>query len=172
MIKNNLVIKIKKIFTLINEGIILIDEKTERINTFNKDIKTKKISTKEHKKFVDDIKEEVLKKLKSIDNQIYNSYNNFILYFSDSNGFDFEKSINVLKKGESSTKDFWIKVMDDIEKIIKLFDKKPLKIDFNKYNIEFPFYEYIPKYNKGYKIVLEIKEEFQKSMISVINSFK
>ena len=117
LIKNNLVIKIKKIFTLINEGIILIDEKTERINTFNKDIKTKKISSKEHTKFVDDIKEEVLKKLKSIDNQIYNSYNNFILYFGDSNGFDFEKSIIVLKKGESSTKDFWIKVMDDIDKI-------------------------------------------------------
>ena len=172
LIKNKLFIKIKEIFTLINEGIILIDEKSERINTFNKDIKTKKISNKEHKKFVDDIKDEVLKKLKSIDNQIYNSYNSFIFYFDDSNGLDFEKCIDVLKKVESCTKVFWINVMDDIEKIIKLFDKKPLKIDFNKYNIEFPFYEYIPKYNKGFKIVLEIKEEFQKSMISVINSFE
>ena len=62
--------------------------------------------------------------------------------------------------------------MDDIEKIIKLFNKKPLKIDFYKYNYEFPFYENIPKYNRGYKIILEIKEEIQKSMISVINSFK
>jgi hypothetical protein len=62
--------------------------------------------------------------------------------------------------------------MDDIEKIMKFFDKKPLKIDYNKNNIEFPFYEYIPKFNKGCQIVLEIKEEFQKSMISVINSFE
>ena len=116
----------------------------------------------------------VLKKLKSIDNIIYNSYNNFIFYFDDSNGFDIgkKKDIDILKNGERRTKVLWIKVMDDIEKIIKLFDKKPLKIDFNKYNIEFPFYEYIPKFNKGAKIVLEIQEEFQKSMISVINSFE
>jgi len=174
LIKNKLVLKIKEIFTLINEGIILIDEKAERINTFNNDIKTKKISNKEYKKFVDDIKDEVLKKLKSIDNIIYNSYNNFIFYFDDSNGLDIVKKegIDILKNGERRTKVLWINVMDDIEKIIKLFDKKPLKIDYNKYNIEFPFYEYIPKFDKGVKIVQEIKEEFQKSMISVINSFE
>ena len=174
LIKNKLFVKIKEILALINEGIILIEEKLERINTFNNDIKTKKISTKEHQKFVDNIKDEVLKKLKSIDNQIYNSYNSFIFYFDDSKGLDFgfEKGNDILKKVESSIKVFWIKVMDDIEKIMKFFDKKPLKIDYNKNNIEFPFYEYIPKFNKGCEIVLEIKEEFQKSMISVINSFE
>jgi hypothetical protein len=170
LIKNKLFVKIKEILALINEGIILIEEKLERINTFNNDIKIKKISTKQHQKFVDNIKDEVLKKLKSIDNQIYNSYNSFIFYFDDS--FIFEKGNDVLKKVESSIKVFWIKVMDDIEKIMKFFDKKPLKIDYNKNNIEFPFYEYIPKFNKGCQIVLEIKEEFQKSMISVINSFE
>ena len=174
LIKNKLFVKIKEILALINEGIILIEKKLERINTFNNDIKTKKISTKEHQKFVDNIKDEVLKKLKSIDNQIYNSYNSFIFYFDDSKGYDFgfEKGNDILKKGESSIKVFWIKVIDDIEKIMKFFDKKPLKIDYNKNNIEFPFYEYIPKFNKGCEIVLEIKEEFQKSMISVINSFE
>ena len=60
LIKNEIFEKIKEIITLLNEGIILIEEKSKRINTFNNDIKTKKISNKEYQKFVDIIKDEVL----------------------------------------------------------------------------------------------------------------
>ena len=56
------------------------------------------------------------------------------------------------------------KIIDIVNEIRKLFDKGPVNIKFDDKNIEFPFYEYAKRLNKGFEKIEEIKEEVQKPM--------
>ena len=56
------------------------------------------------------------------------------------------------------------KIIDIVNEIRKLFDKGPVTIKFDDKNIEFPFYEYAKRLNKGFEKIEEIKEEVQKPM--------
>ena len=56
------------------------------------------------------------------------------------------------------------KIIDIVNEIRKLFDKGPVQIKFDDKDIEFPFYEYAKRLNKGFEKIEEIKEEVQKPM--------
>lgn len=61
--------------------------------------------------------------------------------------------------------------MEIIDEIRKLFDLPPVKINIDDKNIEYPFYEYAKKLNKGFEEIQEIKKEVQKPMKIVMVVF-
>ena len=107
---------------------------------------------------------------RKIDNQVFNSSKSIENDFKSLE----EKVSNVKKdiegKGDSYNqyvqilKDEGKKIIDIVNEIRKLFDKGPVTIKFDDKDIEFPFYEYAKRLNKGFEKIEEIKEEVQKPM--------
>jgi hypothetical protein len=107
---------------------------------------------------------------RKIDNQVYNSSKSIENDFKT-----LEEKVSSVKKdiegkGDSFNeyvkilKDEGKKIIDIVNEIRKLFDKGPVSIKFDDKDIEFPFYEYAKRLNKGFEKIEEIKEEVQKPM--------
>ena len=170
--------KIKEIPTLLNKGISSLPEKSRNINKFNDNIKKKKEdTTKEREQFYDKVLTEVLKMTKQNDDLIYNSSKGINEDFEGLN--DKVKNIKneIVNKGKTyndyvkQLKEYGKKIIDIVEEIRKLFDLEPVKIDFQDKDLEYPFYEYTKKLNKGFEEIQEIKEEVQKPMKLVMVVF-
>ena len=170
--------KIKGIPSILNEGIQFLPEISRQINKFNNNIlKKKDDTTTERQDFYDKKLTEVLKKTKEADDQIYNSNKGIDSYFNELNEKVTNVKNEVLKKGDAynnyvkELKEYGKKIIDIVEEIRKLFDLEPLKFDFKDKNIEYPFYEYAKKLNKGFEEIQEIKQEVQKPMKLVMVVF-
>ena len=170
-IEEKMLEKIKQIPGILNDGISIIPETSKNLNKFNEEIKAKEGDTKkEREDKYDEILTKVLSMTRKIDNQVFNS--------SKSTENDFktlEEKVSSVKKdiegkGDSFNqyvkilKDEGKKIIDIVNEIRKLFDKGPVNIKFDDKNIEFPFYEYAKRLNKGLEKIEEIKEEVQKPM--------
>ena len=170
--------KIKGVPSILNEGIQFLPEISRQINKFNNNIlKNKEDTTTERQDFYDKKLTEVLKKTKEADDQIYNSNKGIDTYFNELNEKVSNVKDEVLKKGDAyniyvkELKEYGKKIIDIVEEIRKLFDLEPLKFDFKDKNIEYPFYEYAKKLNKGFEEIQEIKQEIQKPMKLVMVVF-
>ena len=170
--------KIKGVPSILNEGIQFLPEISRQINKFNNNtLKKKGDTTTERQDFYDKKLTEVLKKTKEADDQIYNSNKGIDSYFNELNEKVTNVKDEVLKKGEAyniyvkDLKAYGKKIIDIVEEIRKLFDLEPLKFDFKDKNIEYPFYEYAKKLNKGFEEIQEIKQEVQKPMKLVMVVF-
>ena len=170
--------KVKEIPVLLNEGISLLPDVSRRINKFNENIKKEKGDTTEKKQdFYDKILTEVLKKTKNVDDQIYNSDKGIDEDFKNLNEkvtnvkSVIEKNENAYNKYVKELKELGKKIIEIVDEIRKLFDLEPLKINFDDKNIQYPFYEYAKKLNKGFEEIQEIKKEIQKPMKIVMVVF-
>ena len=170
--------KVKEIPVLLNEGISLLPDVSRRINKFNENIKKEKGDTTEKKQdFYDKILTEVLKKTKNVDDQIYNSDKGIDEDFKNLNEkvtnvkSVIENNANAYNKYVKELKDLGKKIIEIVDEIRKLFDLEPLKINFDDKNIQYPFYEYAKKLNKGFEEIQEIKKEIQKPMKIVMVVF-
>ena len=170
--------KIKGIPALLNEGISLLPEKSRNLNKFNINIQKKKGDTSaERQDFYDKILSEVLEMTKNVDNQIYNSNKGIDENFNELNDKVKNVKNEVQAKGETynnfikKLKELGKKIIEIVEEIRKLFDLEPLKFDFQDKNLEYPFYEYAKKLNKGFEEIQEIKEEVKKPMKIVMVVF-
>lgn len=170
--------KVKEIPVLLNEGISLLPDVSRRINKFNENIKKEKGDTTEKKQdFYDKILIEVLKKTKNVDDQIYNSDKGIDEDFKNLNEkvtnvkSVIENNANAYNKYVKELKDLGKKIIEIVDEIRKLFDLEPLKINFDDKNIQYPFYEYAKKLNKGFEEIQEIKKEIQKPMKIVMVVF-
>ena len=170
-IEEKMLEKIKQIPKILNEGIAAIPETSKTLNNFNEEIKKKKGDTqKEREDKYDEILTKILNITRKVDNQVSNSSN------STENDFKtLEEKVSTVKndiegKGDSYNqyvkilKEEGKKIIDIVNEIRKLFDKGPVSIKFDDKNIEFPFYEYAKRLNKGFEKIEEIKEEVQKPM--------
>ena len=170
-IEEKMLEKIKQIPGILNEGFSAIPDTSKKINKFNEEIKNKKGDTqKEREDKYDEILTKVLNITRKVDNQVFNSSK------SIENDFNFlEGKVSTVKndiegKGDSYNqyvkilKDEGKKIIDIVNEIRKLFDKGPVTIKFDDKDIEFPFYEYAKRLNKGFEKIEEIKEEVQKPM--------
>ena len=170
-IEEKMLEKIKQIPGILNEGISAIPDTSKKINKFNEEIKNKKGDIqKEREDKYDEILTKVLNITRKVDNQVFNSSK------SIENDFNFlEEKVSSVKndiegKGDSYNqyvkilKDEGKKIIDIVNEIRKLFDKGPVTIKFDDKDIEFPFYEYAKRLNKGFEKIEEIKEEVQKPM--------
>ena len=170
-IEEKMLEKIKQIPGILNEGISAIPETSKSLNNFNEEIKKKKgDKKKEREDKYDEILTKILNITRKVDNQVSNSSN------SIENDFQtLEEKVSTVKndiegKGDSYNqyvkilKDEGKKIIDIVNEIRKLFDKGPVSIKFDDKNIEFPFYEYAKRLNKGFEKIEEIKEEVQKPM--------
>ena len=163
--------KIKQIPKILNEGIAAIPETSKTLNNFNEEIKKKKGDTqKEREDKYDEILTKILNITRKVDNQVSNSSNSIENDFKT-----LEEKVSTVKndiegKGDSYNqyvkilKEEGKKIIDIVNEIRKLFDKGPVSIKFDDKNIEFPFYEYAKRLNKGFEKIEEIKEEVQKPM--------
>ena len=170
-IEEKMLEKIKKIPGILNEGFASIPETSKTLNNFNEEIKKKKGDTqKEREDKYDEILTKVLNITRKVDNQVSNSSNSIENDFKT-----LEEKVSTVKndiegKGDSYNKYVKIlkeegkKIIDIVNEIRKLFDKGPVSIKFDDKNIEFPFYEYAKRLNKGFEKIEEIKEEVQKPM--------
>ena len=170
--------KVKEIPVLLNEGISLLPDVSRRINKFNENIKKEKGDTTEKKQdFYDKILTEVLKKTKNVDDQIYNSDKGIDEDFKNLNEkvtnvkSVIENNANAYNKYVKELKELGKKIIEIVDEIRKLFDLEPLKINFDDKNIQYPFYEYAKKLNKGFEEIQEIKKEIQKPMKIVMVVF-
>lgn len=170
--------KVKEIPVLLNEGISLLPDVSRRINKFNENIKKEKGDTTEKKQdFYDKILTEVLKKTKNVDDQIYNSDKGIDEDFKNLNEkvtnvkSVIENNANAYNKYVKELKDLGKKIIEIVDEIRKLFDLEPLKIKFDDKDIQYPFYEYAKKLNKGFEEIQEIKKEIQKPMKIVMVVF-
>lgn len=170
--------KVKEIPVLLNEGISLLPDVSRRINKFNENIKKEKGDTTEKKQdFYDKILTEVLKKTKNVDDQIYNSDKGIDEDFKNLNEkvtnvkSVIEKNENAYNKYVKELKELGKKIIEIVDEIRKLFDLEPLKIKFDDKDIQYPFYEYAKKLNKGFEEIEEIKKEIQKPMKIVMVVF-
>ena len=77
---------------------------------------------------------------------------------------DIEGKVDSFNEYVKILKDEGKKIIDIVNEIRKLFDKGPVSIKFDDKDIEFPFYEYAKRLNKGFEKIEEIKEELQKPM--------
>ena len=170
-IEEKMLEKIKQIPGILNDGISIIPETSKNINKFNEEIKAKEGDTKQEREDkYDEILTKVLNMTRKIDNQVFNSSKSIENDFKSLE----EKVSNVKKdiegKGDSYNqyvqilKDEGKKIIDIVNEIRKLFDKGPVTIKFDDKDIEFPFYEYAKRLNKGFEKIEEIKEEVQKPM--------
>ena len=170
-IEEKMLEKIKQIPGILNEGISAIPQTSKSINKFNEEIKKKEGDTqKEREDKYDEILIKVLNMTRKVDNQVFNSSKSIENDFKTLE----EKVSNVKKdiadKGNSYNeyvkilKDEGKKIIDIVNEIRKLFDKGPVSIKFDDKDIEFPFYEYAKRLNKGFEKIEEIKEEVQKPM--------
>jgi hypothetical protein len=163
--------KIKQIPGILNDGISIIPETSKNLNKFNEEIKSKEGDTqKEREDKYDEILTKVLNMTRKIDNQVFNSSKSIENDFKT-----LEEKVSSVKKdiegkGDSFNeyvkilKDEGKKIIDIVNEIRKLFDKGPVSIKFDDKDIEFPFYEYAKRLNKGFEKIEEIKEEVQKPM--------
>ena len=170
-IEEKMLEKIKKIPEILNEGIAAMPETSKTLNNFNEEIKKKKGDTqKEREDKYDEILTKVLNITRKVDNQVSNSSNSIENDFKT-----LEEKVSTVKndiegKGDSYNqyvkilKEEGKKIIDIVNEIRKLFDKGPVTIKFDDKNIEFPFYEYAKRLNKGFEKIEEIKEEVQKPM--------
>ena len=170
-IEEKMLEKIKQIPGILNDGISIIPETSKNLNKFNEEIKSKEGDTqKEREDKYDEILTKVLNMTRKIDNQVYNSSKSIENDFKT-----LEEKVSSVKKdiegkGDSFNeyvkilKDEGKKIIDIVNEIRKLFDKGPVSIKFDDKDIEFPFYEYAKRLNKGFEKIEEIKEEVQKPM--------
>ena len=170
-IEEKMLEKIKQIPKILNEGIAAIPETSKTLNNFNEEIKKKKGDTqKEREDKYDEILTKILNITRKVDNQVSNSSNSIENDFKT-----LEEKVSTVKndiegKGDSYNQNVKIlkeegkKIIDIVNEIRKLFDKGPVSIKFDDKNIEFPFYEYAKRLNKGFEKIEEIKEEVQKPM--------
>ena len=170
-IEEKMLEKIKQIPGILNEGISAIPQTSKSINKFNEEIKKKEGDTqKEREDKYDEILIKVLNMTRKVDNQVFNSSKSIENDFKTLE----EKVSNVKKdiedKGNSYNeyvkilKDEGKKIIDIVNEIRKLFDKGPVNIKFDDKDIEFPFYEYAKRLNKGFEKIEEITEQVQKPM--------
>ena len=170
-IEEKMLEKIKQIPGILNEGISAIPDTSKKINKFNEEIKNKQGDTqKEREDKYDEILTKVLNITRKVDNQVFNSSKSIENDFKT-----LEEKVSSVKndiegKGDSYNqyvkilKDEGKKIIDIVNAIRKLFDKGPVSIKFDDKDIEFPFYEYAKRLNKGFEKIEEIKEEVQKPM--------
>ena len=170
-IEEKMLEKIKQIPGILNEGISAIPQTSKSINKFNEEIKKKEGDTqKEREDKYDEILIKVLNMTRKVDNQVFNSSKSIENDFKT-----LEEKVSYVKKdiedkGNSYNeyvkilKDEGKKIIDIVNEIRKLFDKGPVSIKFDDKDIEFPFYEYAKRLNKGFEKIEEIKEEVQKPM--------
>ncbi len=170
-IEEKMLEKIKQIPGILNEGISAIPQTSKSLNNFNEEIKKKKGDTqKEREDKYDEILTKILNITRKVDNQVSNSSNSIENDFKT-----LEEKVSTVKndiegKGDSYNqyvkilKEEGKKIIDIVNEIRKLFDKGPVNIKFDDKNIEFPFYEYAKRSNKGFEKIEEIKEEVQKPM--------
>ena len=170
-IEEKMLEKIKQIPGILNEGISAIPQTSKSINKFNEEIKKKEGDTqKEREDKYDEILIKVLNMTRKVDNQVFNSSKSIENDFKT-----LEEKVSTVKndiegKGDSYNeyvkilKDEGKKIIDIVNEIRKLFDKGPVSIKFDDKDIEFPFYEYAKRLNKGFEKIEEIKEEVQKPM--------
>ena len=170
-IEEKMLEKIKQIPGILNEGISAIPQTSKSLNNFKEEIKKKKGDTqKEREDKYDEILTKVLNITRKVDNQVSNSSNSIENDFKT-----LEEKVSTVKndiegKGDSYNqyvkilKEEGKKIIDIVNEIRKLFDKGPVNIKFDDKNIEFPFYEYAKRLNKGFEKIEEIKEEVQKPM--------
>jgi vacuole morphology and inheritance protein 14 len=170
--------KVKDIPTLLNEGITLLPEVARQLNKFNDNISKKKGDTsKEKQDFYDKCLTNILQMTKKVDDQVYNSDKGIDSDFRDLNEKvtnikkEIEKKADIYNKYIKELKEYGKKIMEIIDEIRKLFDLPPVKIDIDDKNIEYPFYEYAKKLNKGFEEIQEIKKEVQKPMKIVMVVF-
>ena len=170
--------KIKGIPALINQGIAMLPEKSRNLNKFNNNIQKKKEDTStERQDFYDKVLSEILTMTKNVDNQIYHSNKGIDEDFHELNDKVTNVKNEVQKKGETynnfikQLKELGKKIIDIVEEIRKLFDLEPLKFDFQDKDLEYPFYEYAKKLNKGFEEIQEIKEEVKKPLKIVMVVF-
>ena len=170
-IEEKMLEKIKQIPTILNEGISIIPETCKNINKFNEEIKKKEGDTqKEREDKYDEILTKVLNMTRKVDNQVFNSNKSIENDFKtlgekvssvkndiDGKGDSYNKYVQTLKTEGK-------KIIDIVNEIRKLFDYGPVNIKFDDKNIEFPFYEYAKRLNKGFEKIEEIKVEVQKPM--------
>ena len=170
-IEEKMLEKIKQIPGILNEGISAIPQTSKSINKFNEEIKKKEGDTqKEREDKYDEILIKVLNMTRKVDNQVFNSSKSIENDFKtlEENVSNVKKDIE--DKGNSYNeyvkilKDEGKKIIDIVNEIRKLFDKGPVSIKFDDKDIEFPFYEYAKRLNKGFEKIEEIKEEVQKPM--------
>ena len=170
-IEEKMLEKIKQIPGILNEGISAIPQTSKSINKFNEEIKKKQGDTqKEREDKYDEILTKALNMTRKVDNQVFNSNKSIENDFKTLE----EKVSNVKKdiedKGNSYNeyvkilKDEGKKIIDIVNEIRKLFDLGPVNLKFDDKDIEFPFYEYAKRLNKGFEKIEEIKEEVQKPM--------
>ena len=177
-IETKMLEKIKDIPKLLNEGITLLPEVTRQLNKFNDNISKKKGDTKAEKQdFYDKCLTNLLQMTKKVDDQVYNSDKGIDLDFRDLTEKvtnikkEIEKKADIYNKYIKELKQYGKKIMEIIDEIRKLFDLPPVKINIDDKNIEYPFYEYAKKLNKGFEENQEIKKEVQKPMKIVMVVF-
>ena len=170
-IEEKMLEKIKQIPGILNEGIAIIPETCKNINKFNQEIKKKQGDTqKEREDKYDEILTKALNMTRKVDNQVFNSNKNIENDFKT-----LEQKVSSVKndiegKGDSYNnyvkilKDEGKKIIDIVNEIRKLFDLGPVNLKFDDKDIEFPFYEYAKRLNKGFEKIEEIKVEVQKPM--------
>ena len=170
-IEEKMLEKIKQIPGILNEGIAIIPETCKNINKFNQEIKKKQGDTqKEREDKYDEILTKALNMTRKVDNQVFNSNKSIENDFKT-----LEQKVSSVKndiegKGDSynnyvkTLKDEGKKIIDIVNEIRKLFDLGPVNLKFDDKDIEFPFYEYAKRLNKGFEKIEEIKVEVQKPM--------
>ena len=170
-IEEKMLEKIKQIPGILNEGISAIPQTSKSINKFNEEIKKKEGDTqKEREDKYDEILIKVLNMTRKVDNQVFNSSKSIENDFKtleekvSSVKKDIEDKGNSYNEYVKILKDEGKKIIDIVNEIRKLFDKGPVNIKFDDKDIEFPFYEYAKRLNKGFEKIEEIKEEVQKPM--------
>ena len=170
-IEEKMLEKIKQIPGILNDGISIIPETSKNLNKFNEEIKSKEGDTqKEREDKYDEILTKVLNMTRKIDNQVFNSSKSIENDFKTLEEKVSSVKKNIEGKGDSFNeyvkilKDEGKKIIDIVNEIRKLFDKGPVSIKFDDKDIEFPFYEYAKRLNKGFEKIEEIKEEVQKPM--------
>jgi hypothetical protein len=151
LLKNKILEKLKETIFIINEGMTFISQISEKIN-----------KRKQQKLFFDEMKNELFKNIISIENQIYNKYNEINSYFGELNDkitrLKEDLEMYNLKEIEKWMEGFK-KGVDEIRKIFKL---KPLKLNIQYKDIQSPYSESLKKINKQLEQMKEIKEEVQK----------
>ena len=103
-------------------------------------------------------------KIKPLNNQNFNNKKKLPI--------EYIRTAKKLKKNNNNSYNEYVKILKDegkkiidiVNEIRKLFDKGPVSIKFDDKDIEFPFYEYAKRLNKGFEKIEEIKEEVQKPM--------
>ena len=170
--------KIKDIPLLLYEGIKILPETSRKINKFYENIKKKGgDTTEECQKFYDEVLNNILKKTKSVDDQVYNSNKGIDEDFKELS----QKVVNIKKEIEKNAdkynkyvkdlKEFGKKIIEIVDEIRKLFDKPPLELKFEDKDLKYPFYEFAKKLNVGFEKIEEIKKEIQKPMKLVMVVF-